>query len=176
MAEKSFKNRRPQKAALPALSRATIAHNIPSSFAKVYPEMLSSRDLRTMFSSLLTARRLSRLTFVFLGLGICVFAWGLQYKLSLYYPAHSTYHRVPAAKLLSKNEQPSIAIELPTEGKKKAASENLQILLIALVVARLTSLALVAQRRFDRQDYKPWLLAVLAGLDAFFFRPPPISA
>jgi hypothetical protein len=40
-------------------------------------------------------------------LAISVFTWGLQYKLSLYYPKHSTYHQLPEAKLLSKNEQPA---------------------------------------------------------------------
>ena len=47
----------------------------------------------------------SRFTFVFIGLAISVFTWGLQYKLSLYYPPHSTYHQIPEAKLLSRNEQ-----------------------------------------------------------------------
>ena len=51
--------------------------------------------------------RLCRLSFVFIGLAISVFTWGLQYKLSLYYPKHSTYHQLPEAKLLSKNEQPA---------------------------------------------------------------------
>ena len=48
---------------------------------------------------------LSRFSFVFLGLAISVFAWGLQYKLSLYDPPHSTSHEIPEAKLLSRNEQ-----------------------------------------------------------------------
>jgi hypothetical protein len=138
--------------------------------------MLNFCRLRTMFRNVLTTKCLSRLTFAFLGLGICVFAWGLQYKLSLYYPAHSSYHRIPAAKLLSKDEQPSIAIELPIEGKKKATTESLQLVLTTLVLAWLTGLALVAERRFLPWGHKPWLLAAQASLDAFFFRPPPISA
>ena len=48
---------------------------------------------------------LCKFTFVFIGLAIAVFTWGLQYKLSLYYPPHSTYHQIPEAKLLSRNEQ-----------------------------------------------------------------------
>jgi hypothetical protein len=136
--------------------------------------------LHTILHNLLTTRRLSRWTFVFLGLGICVFAWGLQYKLSLYYPAHSSYHRVPAAKLLSKDEQPGIAVELPLVSKKKASVESLNVSLTAFMLAWLTGLtlglALVAERRFLARGHKPWLLAAQASLDAFFFRPPPISA
>lgn len=33
-------------------------------------------------------------------LGVCVFAWGLRYKLSFYSPAHSAAHRMTEAKLL----------------------------------------------------------------------------
>lgn len=41
----------------------------------------------------------------FLGLAICVFTWGLQYKLSLYEPPQAVSHRVVQAKLLSEDEQ-----------------------------------------------------------------------
>lgn len=40
-----------------------------------------------------------------LGLAICVFSWGLQYKLSLYDPPQAASHQIPSAKLISKNEQ-----------------------------------------------------------------------
>lgn len=33
-------------------------------------------------------------------LGMCVFAWGLRYKLSLYDPPHAISHHMAAAKLL----------------------------------------------------------------------------
>ena len=33
-------------------------------------------------------------------LGVCVFAWGLRYKLSLYDPPHAVSHHMAAAKLL----------------------------------------------------------------------------
>src|ERR1035441_7618159 len=45
----------------------------------------------------------------FLGLAFCVFAWGLQYKLSLYDPPQTTSHQIPKAKLLSREEQSSTA-------------------------------------------------------------------
>ena len=52
--------------------------------------------------------KLSRFSFVFLGLAISVFAWGLQYKLSLYDPPHCSSHEIPEAKLLSRNEQATV--------------------------------------------------------------------
>ena len=48
-------------------------------------------------------------TQVFLGLAVCVFAWGLQYKLSLYDPPRAASHQIPEAKLLSRDEQSSAA-------------------------------------------------------------------
>jgi hypothetical protein len=42
-----------------------------------------------------------------LGLAFCVFAWGLQYKLSLYDPPQTASHQIPTAKLLSRDEQSS---------------------------------------------------------------------
>jgi hypothetical protein len=111
---------------------------------------------------------------------MCVFTWGLQYKLSLYYPPHSSFHQVPEAKLLSKNEQPRIALDLPSERLKKTADTIQQLSLTALMLAWLTGLtlglALAAKRRFIPRGHQPWLLAARASLDAFFFRPPPISA
>ncbi len=49
-------------------------------------------------------------TQVFLGLAVCVFAWGLQYKLSLYDPPRAASHQIPEAKLLSRDEQSSAAV------------------------------------------------------------------
>jgi hypothetical protein len=40
-------------------------------------------------------------------LGLCVFAWGLKYKLSLYDPPRAASHQMPAAKLLSSKERDS---------------------------------------------------------------------
>ena len=40
-------------------------------------------------------------------LGMCVFFWGLGYKLSLYDLHEASIHRIPDAKLLSRNEDPN---------------------------------------------------------------------
>lgn len=50
------------------------------------------------------SRGLRGFAFVLVLLGACVFGWGLHYKLSLYGPPHSLYHRVPQAKLFPGRE------------------------------------------------------------------------
>ena len=56
-----------------------------------------------------------------LGLAVCVFAWGLQYKLSLYDPPQAASHRIPQAKLLSRNERSGIA-ESPLVARTKTST------------------------------------------------------
>jgi hypothetical protein len=47
-------------------------------------------------------------------LGMCVFAWGLRYKLSLYDPPGASAHHMPAAKLLTGNERRAVSVaDLP---------------------------------------------------------------
>ena len=78
-------------------------------------------------------------TQAFLGLAICVFAWGLQYKLSLYNPPQAASHQIPTAKLLSRDEQSSTA-KLPLVIRTKtstsviytAPTANFLILLLAI--------------------------------------------
>jgi nitrogen fixation-related uncharacterized protein len=51
----------------------------------------------------------TRLSILLAALGICVFLWGLGYKLSLYDLHEPSIHRIPEAKLLSRNEDPNAA-------------------------------------------------------------------
>ena len=118
--------------------------------------------------------RLCRLSFVFVGLAICVFTWGLQYKLSLYYPKHSTYHQLPAAKLLSKNEQPAASQGLLMTSAKPAQDivrGGLFTLTLFVWILGLLPLSGVTQAGPART--RPWLQSLSASLTAFFFRPPP---
>jgi hypothetical protein len=118
--------------------------------------------------------RFCRLSFVLIGLAISVFTWGLQYKLSLYYPKHSTYHQLPEAKLLSKNEQPAA-----TEGLLMTSAKPPQDIvrggLFALMlfswVLGLPPISGATQTEQERT--RPWLHSLSASLNAFFFRPPP---
>jgi hypothetical protein len=107
-------------------------------------------------------------------LAISVFTWGLQYKLSLYYPKHSTYHQLPEAKLLSKNEQPAATKGLLMTSVKPPqdiVGGGLFTLLFLVWLLGLPSLAVAAQTGPERK--RPWLQSLSAHLNAFFFRPPP---
>jgi hypothetical protein len=129
-----------------------------------------------VFVDLLRTNRpfLSRFSLIFLGLGLAVFAWGLQYKLSLYDPPHSVAHQMPEAKLLSKDEHISAPDgQFVDQFKAK------------ILPALLCSLFVFFLRIFDpkigpawsyheRERKQPWRVFSSANLDAFFFRPPPI--
>ena len=123
--------------------------------------------------------RLSRLTFVFVGLVISVFTWGLQYKLSLYNPTLSASHQIPDAKLLSKNER-VVAPGSPLIMGATASGGMAHVWLFATsLLLWLPALLLVpgngGRHRAEERE-KPWLVSLRATLSALFFRPPPISA
>jgi hypothetical protein len=118
--------------------------------------------------------RLCKLSFVFVGLAIAVFTWGLQYKLSLYYPKHSTYHQLPEAKLLSKNEQATATDGLLTS-TAKTPSDILRgaVLTLMLFAVVLGFPPILGATQTEQERMRPWLHSLSASLNAFFFRPPP---
>ena len=118
---------------------------------------------------------LSRFTFVFLGLAISVFAWGLQYKLSLYDPPHCTSHEIPEQKLLSRNEQATVVEGLLVSGTNAwpAIAHILPFSLLAFVLLGLTPLVTQILRHLGGEAKRPWRVSCRPGLNAFFFRPPP---
>ena len=117
--------------------------------------------------------RLCRLSFVFVGLAIAVFTWGLQYKLSLYYPKHSTYHQLPEAKLLSKNEQATATDGLLTS-TAKTPIDILRGAVLTLMLFAVVGLPPVSgATQTEQERTRPWLHSLSATLNAFFFRPPP---
>jgi hypothetical protein len=124
-----------------------------------------------------TRPNLSRFTFVFIGLAICVFTWGLQYKLSLYYPPHSTYHQIPEAKLLSRNER-AAATEGPLVIGTKAPSDIVHgcLFTLALFVLVLGTLRMPGVSQREQERKRPWRVFCNPALNAFFFRPPPVLA
>ena len=117
---------------------------------------------------------LSRFSFVFLGLAISVFAWGLQYKLSLYDPPNSASHDIPEAKLLSRNEQAAVdSLFVSSTEAWPVTAQAFSFVLLAFVWL---GLSLAGTRIFSylqREAKRPWRLAYQPGLNAFFFRPPP---
>jgi hypothetical protein len=117
----------------------------------------------------------SRFTLSLLGLAFCVFAWGLQYKLSLYDPPQAISHEMPHAKLLSKDQQshadesPLLRVEV---GSDKAATVWLSIGLFALILALDPPFCLDQSGRYSAKN-EPVRSPSHANLNAFFFRPPP---
>jgi hypothetical protein len=111
---------------------------------------------------------------ILLGLGLSVFGWGLQYKLSLYDPPQASSHQMPQAKLLSQDEQAtaahtSLTAKIPV--KFCWAVLSCAFFFFTLAFDRQSSLA-SSQRA--RETSRPWCLHIRAHLNAFFFRPPPI--
>uniref|UniRef100_A0A7V5CUN0 Uncharacterized protein n=1 Tax=Acidobacterium capsulatum TaxID=33075 RepID=A0A7V5CUN0_9BACT len=112
-------------------------------------------------------------------LGIAVFAWGLQYKLSLYPGELAVPHRVPTAKLLANDKQQGTAQAnlgqyLPENGPLWAVSARLLPCLSLIFSAML----LLALRRYSSSVF--WLRdafpPALRGSSSLFFRPPPFLA
>jgi hypothetical protein len=112
-----------------------------------------------------------------LGLAVCVFAWGLQYKLSLYDPPQAASHRIPQAKLLSRNERAGIA-ECPVVVRTKTSTRVSYIVPTAVLfflLLALNILNLPASRQRNHRTSSVWRLH--SGLfNIFFVRPPPILA
>ena len=111
----------------------------------------------------------------FLGLAVCVFAWGLQYKLSLYDPPQAASHQIPQAKLLSRNEQAGTA-EGPLVIRTKTSTRVIYTAPTAIFFALLLGLiALKPQASGQREERASDLLRLSSGLfNIFFVRPPPV--
>lgn len=121
---------------------------------------------------------LSRLAFLFLGLAISVFTWGLQYKLSLYDPPQAISHQIPEAKLISKNEQ-TVEAKNPILDISGASAKAVQLILSSiflLISVALNLLHAPVSVERERDAQLPWHVERFASLNAFFFRPPPALA
>jgi hypothetical protein len=119
--------------------------------------------------------KLSSFTFVFVGLSLAVFTWGLQYKLSLYDPPQSVSHRMVEAKLLSRNEQTIESDRSLVSNFKAAAPEwsasGYTVFILSLVVLAPLRKPSAPHEGVDAE--RPWRIRYRASLDPFFFRPPP---
>jgi hypothetical protein len=111
----------------------------------------------------------------FLGLAFCVFAWGLQYKLSLYDPPQTASYHIPKAKLLSRDEQSSTA-EHPLVIRTKTSTSVIYtvptvIFLILLLAVRILNPPV--SKRVEKLSDK-LLNLHRAILNSLFVRPPPV--
>jgi len=140
------------------------------------------RSFRNQFVYQLTThwwskRRLinALVTQAFLGLAVCVFAWGLQYKLSLYETPQAASHQIPKAKLLSKNMQASTA-ENPLVVRTKTSSRVSYTAPTAIILILLLAITLLNPSTSRRVEKRANRLLHLhrAVLNTLFVRPPPV--
>lgn len=117
-----------------------------------------------------------RVSMLLVILGTCVFFWGLGYKLSLYKTHGPTLHRIPAAKLLSKNEDTSATDTLQLCLASAAVSSQIGLIFSTALMVLLT---ISGPRLFlngivrTPDGPRPQLRFFLSAL---FFRPPPIHS
>jgi hypothetical protein len=114
-------------------------------------------------------------TLAFLGLAACVFAWGLQYKLSLYDPPQAASHQIPTAKLLTKNEQSSatespLSVRLRTFTGRNYPGSAAVLFVLFLAVSRLI---LSKSNQREHGADRLWHLRRRAFRNSLFVRPPP---
>ena len=118
-------------------------------------------------------------SFLFLGLALFVFVWGLQYKVSLYDPPQSQSRTIPAAKLLSENEWASVTGNVLVNLADPGAQPVMHFLLgplCLLCMLALSAYTVCARSLGSRPPHGQSLPSFRAGLTAFFFRPPPVLA
>lgn len=121
----------------------------------------------------------TRLCILLSVLGTCVFFWGIGYKLSLYSTHQPNLQRIPAAKLLSKNEDPNLK-DAPTLTASGENSFHQQIVFLKAALIVLWTLAVCAAisdsvvRRLEKPHARDLRVAVILG--ELFFRPPPIHS
>ncbi len=111
----------------------------------------------------------------FIGLAFCIFMWGLQYKLSLYDPAGAASHRIPIAKLLSRNEL-SNSSESPTVVRTRTSTRVFYavpdaVFLLLFILVSVSNEPVPGQR--EQRASQLWHMR-RAHLRTSFVRPPPV--
>jgi hypothetical protein len=113
---------------------------------------------------------------MFGGLAVCIFLWGLQYKLSLYDPPQAASHQVPIAKLLSKDEHAAASVNVPLTSWFPSHVQMMQTILeggFLLSLFLFKGLSAPGLFWLRREISVPWDVRHRASLSAFHFRPPP---
>jgi hypothetical protein len=139
---------------------------------------MSDVSLREFSLNLRRAQRriVKCLPFLWVMLGIAVFAWGLQYKLSLYPGELAVPHRIPTAKLLANDKQQGAAQSivgqyLPDQGPRWAITARL----LPCLALMFSAMLLLALRRYSSSSFwlRDALPPALRASSSLFFRPPP---
>jgi hypothetical protein len=109
----------------------------------------------------------------FLCLSCAVFAWGLQYKLSLYNTASGSNH-VPEAKLVTGSDKSSVQRTVKQDAQGPSTEQYLLFLtsLLAFLSLRFAADYKVLQYRLIQEV--PPVPGRLSLQHPFFFRPPPV--
>lgn len=115
-----------------------------------------------------------RLSILLVMLGTCVFLWGFGYKLSLYETHGLTLHKIPEAKLLSKNEDPNATDSLRLCLTSAMAAQNLLIAISAALIVFWSNSVNPPLSRIKARMPEPPNVQTRFILGAFSFRPPPI--
>jgi|ERR1700728_4234407 hypothetical protein len=113
------------------------------------------------------------LAFGLVVLGLCVFAWGLKYKLSLYDPPRASSHHIAAAKLLPGKERGAASLDAIRKAAGNPVPPGAMGTLV-LVLFTLTAAVL-------RPDFGGWIrgpipASLASAYPRFapcFVRPPP---
>jgi hypothetical protein len=111
---------------------------------------------------------------LFAALALCVFIWGLQYKLSLYDPPQAASHHVPMAKLLSKSEQSNTTEESIYAQSDPTIKSLYSVSNVALFSLLIVCVFCPPGLNHCERVQNPSLPLQQALLESFFVRPPPV--
>ena len=138
----------------------------------------NSHTLRHVSKSPTSRRSSFWLTGILASLALAVFCWGFGYKLSLYHPSRHSMHGIPTAKLVSRNEDYSAA-DVSRACICIRAAEHSITAPVFVAVLILSALTVEAERESGIRAFGvrySWHAHAAASLNAFFFRPPPVSS
>ena len=124
----------------------------------------------------------SSLNLAFIGLALAVFAWGTQYKISLYDPPQAASHQVPPAKLISEDRQTALSKSWltpssPTSNTRCCANAPFMEMCRDQFRLQFRGLPVtLALGPGELRALRLWKARRRAILSTFSFRPPPTSA
>lgn len=145
-------------------------------------EKVSLGNSITLSSSSKRRSIVSSLNVAFIGLALAVFAWGTQYKISLYDPPQAGSHQVPPAKLFSEDQQTalsksSLIHRSPISDTRCTANAPWVGMYSDYVTLQFCGLPITpALGRGELRALRLWTLRRRAILSTFSFRPPPVTA